>query len=89
MTNPTVPAQYKKERKAAIKIGRHCIIGTNSIVFPGVDLAEGCSVGAMSMVTKSTEPWSVYSGVPATKLKARKTDLLALEKEYLETENKA
>jgi len=86
LTNPTVPAQYKRERKAAIKIGRHCIVGTNSVIFPGVNLAEGCSVGAMAMVTKSTEPWGVYSGIPATRLKARKTDLLELERAYLESE---
>jgi acetyltransferase-like isoleucine patch superfamily enzyme len=88
LTNPTVPARFKKERKAAISIGRHCIVGTNSLIFPGVDLAEGCSVGAMSVVTKSTEPWTVYSGIPAQKLKARKRDLLLLEKEYLNSEEK-
>jgi len=86
LTNPTVPAKYKHERKAAIHIGRHCIIGTSSLVFPGVYLAEGCSVGAMAMVTKSTEPWGVYTGTPARRVKERKQDLLVLEKEYLESE---
>jgi acetyltransferase-like isoleucine patch superfamily enzyme len=44
-------------------------------------------VGAMSMVTKSTEPWSVYFGIPAKKLKSRKKDLLVLEQEYLDGHN--
>lgn len=70
-------------------VGRHCIVGTNLLVFPGVTLAEGCSVGAMSMVTKSTEPWSVYFGAPARKLKARRKDLLALEQEYLRKQAQA
>ena len=83
LTNPTVPAKYKSEIKKAVRIGRHCIVGTNSMIFPGVVLAEGTSVGALSMVTKSTEEWSVYSGVPAKKIKDRRRDLLALEKEYL------
>ncbi|MCC2970839.1 DapH/DapD/GlmU-related protein [Massilia sp. IC2-476] len=87
LTNPTVPAEYKKERKAAVRIGRHCIIGTNSLIFPGVHLAEGCSVGAMAMVTKSTEPWGVYSGIPAKRIKERKRDLLALEQAYLASGN--
>lgn len=86
LTNPTVPAIYKCETKKAVHIGRHCIVGTNSLIFPGVTLAEGCSVGAMSMVTKSTEPWSVYSGIPARKLKERKRDLLTLEQAYLDSE---
>ncbi len=86
LTNPTVPAEFKSETKKAIHIGRHCIVGTNSLIFPGVTLGEGCSVGALSMVTRSTDDWSVYSGIPARKIKDRKKDLLALEQKYLEGE---
>lgn len=86
LTNPTVPAIYKRETRKAVRIGRHCIVGTNSLIFPGVTLGEGCSVGAMSMVTKPTEEWSVYFGIPARKLKDRKRDLLALEQAYLNSE---
>ena len=39
--------------------------------------------GAVSMVSNDTEEWSIYSGVPAKKLKNRKRDLLELEKDYL------
>lgn len=88
LTNPTVPTEYKKERKEKIYIGRHCIVGTNSLIFPGVTMAEGCSLGAMSMLTKSTEPWFMYFGIPAKKLKKRKNNLLKLEKLYLENEKK-
>lgn len=83
LTNPTVPDQFKKETKAAITICKHSLVGTSSIIFPGVTLAEGTSVGAMSIVTKSTEPWSVYFGIPAKKIKDRKRDLIDLEKQYI------
>ncbi|MBU3978203.1 acyltransferase [Patescibacteria group bacterium] len=86
LTNPTVPDKYKQEIKKAIIIGRHSIVGTNSVIFPGVVLAEGTSVGALSMVTKSTKEWSVYFGIPAKYIKARKRDLLRLEEEYLASE---
>lgn len=86
LTNPTVPTKYKQEVRKAVHIGRHCIVGTSSLIFPGVTLGEGCSVGAMSMVTKSTMAWSVYAGVPARKLMDRKQDLLALERDYLRSE---
>ena len=86
LTNPTVPAIYKRETRKAVFIGRHCIVGTGSLIFPGVTLGEGCSVGAMSMVTKSTEEWSVYFGVPAKKIKRRKKDLLKLEQSYIDRE---
>jgi galactoside O-acetyltransferase len=82
LTNPTVPDKFKSESKAPVYIKRHSIVGVSSIIFPGVTLEEGTSVGAMSLVTKSTQAWSVYFGVPAKRLKARKRDLLELEKDY-------
>ncbi len=88
LTGPTIPAEYKKETKAKVQIGRHCIVGTRTVIFPGVSMAEGCSLGAMSLLTKSTEPWSIYIGIPAKKIKERKKDLLELEKAYLSSEAK-
>ena len=75
MTNPTVPATYTKVKKAAVSLGRHVIIGAGSIVFPGVDMGEGCSVGAMALVNRSTESWGIYTGNPAKRVKERKKDL--------------
>jgi galactoside O-acetyltransferase len=83
LTNPTVPMKFRKIMRARIEIGRHAIIGAGSIVFPGVTLGEGSSIGSSSMVTKSTEPWGVYFGIPAKKIKNRQRNLLELEKEYL------
>lgn len=83
LTNPTVPDEYKRETKKEIFIGRHSIVGACSLILPGVILAEGTAVGAMSMVTKSTEAWSVYFGIPAKKIKQRRRELLDLEREYL------
>ncbi|NND22625.1 MAG: hypothetical protein HKO14_11095 [Silicimonas sp.] len=83
MTNPTVPDTYKREIKEAVRIGRHCIIGTGSIVFPGVNMADGCSLVAMSLLTADTEEWGIYVGVPAKKVKDRSRELLKLEREYL------
>lgn len=86
LTNPTIPSRYKNEVKLPIHIGRHCIVGTSSVIFPGVTLGEGTSVGAMTMVTKDTLPWSIYFGIPAKRLKRRSRDLLELERAYLQDE---
>lgn len=83
LTNPTIPAKYKLEKKKAVSLGRHVIIGAGSIVFPGVNIAEGCAVGAMSLVNRSTESWGVYVGNPARRVKDRKKDMLKLEKKFL------
>lgn len=88
LTNPTIPDQYKKEIKKPIFIRKHVIIGTSSIIFPGVDLAEGCAVGAMSLVMESPEPWKILVGIPAKAIKDRKKDLLKLEELYLQESQK-
>ena len=86
MTNSTIPKEYKNEFIKEVILKKHSIVGAGSIIMPGVILAEGTSVGAMSLVLKSTEPWGVYVGNPAKRLKDRKKDVLELEKKYLENE---
>ncbi|HCZ9269150.1 acyltransferase [Vibrio sp. Vb2880] len=86
MTNPTVPSIYRKEIKKKTSIGKHSIVGAGSVVLPGVRLSEGTSVGAKSLVRKSTEEWSIYLGNPAKRLKARSRNLIELEKKFLEEE---
>ena len=85
MTNSTVPIEYKSEFKKEVFIKRHSIVGAGSIIMPGVILEEGTSVGAMSLVLKSTESWSIYVGSPAKRLKGRSNNLLKLEKNYLQS----
>ena len=84
LTNPTIPSEYKLTTSGQITIGRHVIIGTSSIVFPGVDIADGCAIGALTLVTKSTTPWGIYVGNPARRIKERSKDLLVHEANFLE-----
>ncbi|MBK4218114.1 hypothetical protein JJJ17_19480 [Paracoccus caeni] len=89
MTNPTVPAEYKAERFERVEIGRHAIVGTGSVIAPGVVLGEGTAVGAMALITRPTEPWSIYVGNPARRLRDRSRNLLAQEQAYLAAEGPA
>lgn len=84
LTNPTVPAKYKKEKKAQVVLERHVIIGAGSIIMPGVTVAEGCSLGAMTMLRKSTAPWGIYVGNPAKRLSERSQDMLKIEAQLLQ-----
>lgn len=86
LTNSTIPRKYKKELFGSIYVGKHTIIGSNSVVMPNAHIAEGCAIGAMSLVTKPTEPWGIYIGSPAKRVKNRKCDLLELENLYLKEE---
>lgn len=86
MNNSTIPVEYRSETKKPVRIGNHCNVGTNCVILPGVTLADGTAVYAMSLVTKSTEPWSIYFGIPAKRLKGRSRDMLSLEKRYLQSD---
>jgi galactoside O-acetyltransferase len=87
LTNPTIPEKYKNVLEAEVILKKHSIVGVSSSIMPGVTLGEGTVVGAKSFVKKSTEPWSIYAGLPAKKIKDRKKDLLELEKQFLKEYN--
>lgn len=83
MTNPMIPAQYTCVTHAEVFIGRHVIIGSGSLILPGVVLEEGVAIGALSLVKKNCSAFGVYAGVPAKLIKKRKCDLLDLERKFL------
>lgn len=87
LTGPTVPAKYVRTSREPVHIGRHSIVGAACVILPGVTLGEGTSVGAASLVTKSTQEWSVYVGSPARRVKERSREMLLLEASYLAEES--
>jgi acetyltransferase-like isoleucine patch superfamily enzyme len=81
MTNPTVPPPFREPTRGSISIGRHAIIGANSVILPNIRIGEGAVVGACSLVTKSCEPWSINFGNPARKIGSRpSSQILAHER---------
>lgn len=84
MTNSLIPKKFKKEILLPVYIKRQSIIGAGSIILPGVTVEQGCSTGAMTLLNKSTDPWGVYVGNPAKRLKDRKKDLLLLEEQFIQ-----
>jgi acetyltransferase-like isoleucine patch superfamily enzyme len=79
LTNPTVPDKYKNVHHAPVYLGRHVIVGSGSVILPGIRVEEGVAVGALSLVTKNCMPYGIYAGNPAKRIKERKQDLLSLE----------
>lgn len=87
MVNSLIPKKYKKEHFSPVKLNKHVIVGAGAVIFPGVELGEGCSIGAMSLVLKSTQPWGIYVGTPAKRIKERSNKLLALVDRFIGEEN--
>jgi galactoside O-acetyltransferase len=80
MTNPTLPANYVNVFKAQVNIEEHVIIGSGSVVLPGLTLRKGTAVGALSLVKESTEEFSIYAGSPAKKIGDRSKKILQIAK---------
>lgn len=55
--------------KYSVEIHNNSWIGAYSIILPGVTISEGTQIGAGSVVTKSTEPYKIYAGNPARRIK--------------------
>ncbi|PWW10380.1 MULTISPECIES: acyltransferase [Pseudidiomarina] len=87
MVNSLIPKKFKRELFSKVVIHRQVIVGAGATIFPGVVVSEGCAIGAMSLVTKTTEPWSVYVGTPAQRIKSRSKKILELEKQFLSDVN--
>lgn len=55
-----------------IHVAKDSWVCADVFVGPGVEVAEGCVIGARSSVYRSTEPWGVYRGNPARRSGDRK-----------------
>jgi len=80
MTNPCVPIEYRKVARSFIKVGKHAILGTNTIVLPGITIGAGAATAAGSIVNKDLPDWGVYVGAGTKRLCERPKDTI----EFLE-----
>ena len=87
LTNPTVPAKYRHVDEGKIVVGRHAIVGAGSVVLPGVNVGEGASIGALSLVNKDIPSFAIVHGNPARRFGTRDEQRLrSLEALLLEEE---
>jgi acetyltransferase-like isoleucine patch superfamily enzyme len=80
MTNPTVPSEFTSVTHADVFLGKHVIVGSGSVILPGVTIEEGVAIGALSLVTKDCRSFGIYAGNPAKRIRDRKKNLLDLER---------
>jgi putative colanic acid biosynthesis acetyltransferase WcaF len=56
----------------AIHIGERAWVCARASVAPGVKLGDGAVLGLGSVATRDLDPWTIYAGVPAVRVKDRK-----------------
>ena len=75
ITAAGIPEEFRDTQTIAPVVFEDFVnLGANVIIFPGVTLAEGCVIGAGSIVKQSTEPWTIYAGTPAKAIKKRSSE---------------
>ncbi|MBU3112291.1 acyltransferase [Clostridium lacusfryxellense] len=87
MTNPMVSNDFKKIIGGKVVIKRHVIIGSGCVVLPNIILEEGSAFGALSLINKNSQKWSINAGIPSKKIKDRSENLLNLEQKFLERDD--
>ncbi len=75
LMGPTIPSEFVSLSSGSVVLEEHASVGAGAIVMPGVTLATGSVLGALSMISRSTQPWTIYGGVPARPLKNRRGDV--------------
>jgi putative colanic acid biosynthesis acetyltransferase WcaF len=55
----------------AMHVGAYSWICARASVAPGANVGEGAVLGLGSVATRDLNPWTVYAGVPAVKVKER------------------
>jgi putative colanic acid biosynthesis acetyltransferase WcaF len=56
----------------SMEVGAYAWICARACVAPGVQVGEGAVLGLASVASRDLEPWGVYAGAPAVKVKTRK-----------------
>jgi putative colanic acid biosynthesis acetyltransferase WcaF len=54
-----------------MEVGAYAWVCARACVAPGVKVGEGAVLGLASVATKNLEPWTVYGGSPAVRIKDR------------------
>jgi len=81
LTNPTVPEEYRRVRRGPVRLGRHALVGSGSVVLPGVTMEYGAAAGALTLVKKSVPACAIVAGNPAIVLRKRRSRELLQERE--------
>lgn len=71
LVGPTIPKKMRSINYSTVKFEKYAGCGVNCSIMPGVTLSEGSILGANSLLTKDTEPWTIYVGSPAKPVRNR------------------
>lgn len=57
---------------APVTVGDDAWVAASAFVYPGVEVGAGSILAACGVAVRSLEPWTIYGGNPAERLRSRK-----------------
>lgn len=76
LVGPVHPKYLTHVTGGTVYLKKYSQIGTDCVVFPNITIGEGAVTGAMTLVNKDLEPWTVNTGIPVNRSRPRKCGLL-------------
>ena len=76
LISPMAPDEFTNVTGGLVKLEKYVQVGAGTIILPNITMQEGAATGSLTLVNKSLEPWTIYTGIPVKALKARKRGLL-------------
>lgn len=83
LIGPMIDKKFTNVNGGKILIKKYAQMGAGCIILPNVTINEGVAVGAMSLINKSLDEWSIYKGIPAKYHMRRRKELLEKEKLFV------
>ena len=76
LIGPIHPERFTNVMGGKVIVKKYCQIGCNCVVFPNIIINEGAIIGAMSLVNKNIQPWTINVGIPTKEIRKRSKGLL-------------
>jgi acetyltransferase-like isoleucine patch superfamily enzyme len=70
-SDKNIPIKEQGINRKGIIINDDVWIGSGVVILDGVEIGSGCIIGANAVVTKSTDKFGIYAGIPAKLIKYR------------------
>jgi acetyltransferase-like isoleucine patch superfamily enzyme len=84
LVGPMVPVELRNVTRGRVHLMRYAVVGAGAVVMPGVIVEEGSVIGALSLARRNVPAWTIWSGVPARRIKTRNRDFVRLAERLTE-----
>jgi galactoside O-acetyltransferase len=78
LIGPIYPKQLTNVTGGPVVFSQYSQLGANTIVMPNIVIGEGAVTGAMTFVNRDLEEWTINAGIPVSKVRTRKKEILKM-----------